>query len=141
MLQVALSPSGGLPSTNETKQGDKQMKSMENTVTLTGKIKNVRSHTGSKGTMVTGWFDQREVSAFSNGEADRQVYVCGINVVALDDSTVGEILGVTRAGTEQSELITLKGRLVTRFDRRQDVAETARRAPQLQLEVFEVTQN
>jgi hypothetical protein len=114
---------------------------MENTVTLTGKIKNVRQFTGSKGTMVTGWFDQREVSAFSNGEADRQVYVCGINVVAMDDSTVGEILGVTRAGQEQSELVTLKGRLVTRFDRRQNVEESARRAPVLQLEVFEVTKN
>ena len=114
---------------------------MENAVTLTGKLKNVRTHTGSTGTMITAWFDQREVSAFSNGEADRQVYVCGINVVALDDSTVGEILGVTRAGAEQSDLVTLKGRLVTRFDRRQDVAETARRAPQLQLEVFEITTN
>lgn len=111
---------------------------MENTVTLTGKLKNVRTHTGSKGTMVTAWFDQREVSAFSNGEADRQVYVCGINVVALDDSTVGDILGNIRAGQEQSELVTLKGRLVTRFDRRQDVSESNRRAPQLQLEVFEV---
>lgn len=114
---------------------------MNNEVTITGKIKNVKTYTGSKGTMVTGWFDQREISAFSNGEADRQVYVCGINVVALDDSTVGEILGVTRAGSEQSDLVTLKGRLVTRFDRRQDVAENARRAPQLQLEVFEVTKN
>jgi len=114
---------------------------MENTVTLTGKIKNVKQYTGSKGTMVTGWFDQREVSAFSNGEADRQVYVCGINIVAMDDSTVGEILGVTRAGAEQSNLVTLKGRLVTRFDRRQNVAENDRRAPQLQLEVFEVATN
>lgn len=114
---------------------------MNNEVTITGKIKNVRTFTGSKGTMVTGWFDQREVSAFSNGNADRQVYVCGINIIALDDSTVGEILGVTRAGSEQSELVTIKGRLVTRFDRRQDVAENARRAPQLQLEVFEVTKN
>lgn len=112
---------------------------MENAVTLTGKIKNVRKFDGSKGTMVTGWFDQREVSAFSNGEADRQVYVCGINIVALDDSTVGEILGVTRAGAEQSDLVTLKGRLVTRFDRRQNVSESDRRAPVLQLEVFEVT--
>ena len=114
---------------------------MNNEVTLTGKLKNVRSHTGSKGTMVTGWFDQREVSAFSNGEADRQVYVCGINIVALDDSTVGDILGVTRAGAEQSDLVTLKGRLVTRFDRRQNVSESDRRAPQLQLEVFEVSKN
>ena len=69
------------------------------------------------------------------------MYVCGINVVALDDSTVGEILGVTRAGAEQSDLVTLKGRLVTRFDRRQNVAENDRRAPQLQLEVFEVVTN
>ena len=114
---------------------------MNNEVTITGKIKNVKTYTGSKGTMVTGWFDQREISAFSNGEADRQVYVCGINIVALDDSTVGDILGVTRAGQEQSELVTLKGRLVTRFDRRQNVAEDSRRAPQLQLEVFEVTTN
>ena len=114
---------------------------MENAVTLTGKLKNVRTHTGSKGTMITAWFDQREVSAFSNGEADRQVYVCGINIVAMDDSTVGEILGVTRAGAEQSDLVTLKGRLVTRFDRRQNVAENDRRAPQLQLEVFEVVTN
>jgi len=114
---------------------------MNNEVTLTGKVKNIRTFTGSKGTMVTGWFDQREVSAFSNGEADRQVYVCGINIIALDDSTVGEILGVTRAGAEQSDLVTLKGRLVTRFDRRQNVSESDRRAPQLQLEVFEVTKN
>ena len=135
-------PTAGLPVTNykQLYETNKE-KQMENTVTLTGKLKNVRTHTGSKGTMITAWFDQREVSAFSNGEADRQVYVCGINVVALDDSTVGEILGVTRAGAEQSDLVTLKGRLVTRFDRRQDVAETARRAPQLQLEVFEVTTN
>ena len=111
---------------------------MLNEVTLTGKIKNVKSYSGDKGTMITGWFDQREVSAFSNGEADRQVYVCGINIVALEDSTVSDILGVTRAGAEQSDLITIKGRLVTRFDRRQDVAESARRAPQLQLQVFEV---
>ena len=112
---------------------------MENVLTLTGKIKNIKTHSGSKGTMITGWFDQREVSAFSNGEADRQVYVCGINVVALDDSTVGDILGSIRAGQEQSELVTVKGRLVTRFDRRQDVSEANRRAPQLQLEVVEVS--
>ena len=116
-------------------------KGTTNEVTITGKIKNVRSFTGTKGTMVTGWFDQREVSAFSNGGADRKVYVCGINIVAMEDSSVGEILGVTRAGTEQSDLVTIKGRLVTRFDRRQDVSETERRAPQLQLEVFEVSKN
>lgn len=111
---------------------------MENVVTLTGKIKNIKTHTGSKGTMITGWFDQREISTFSNGGADREVYVVGLNIVALDDSTVGEILGAQRAGQEQTDLVTLKGRLVTRFDRRQDIAESQRRAPQVQFEVHEV---
>jgi hypothetical protein len=113
---------------------------MNNEVTITGKIKNIKSFSGSKGTMVTGWFDQREVSAFSNGNADRQVYVCGMNIVALDDSTVGDIIGLDKArqGQEQTQLVTLKGRLVTRFDRRPGVAESDRRAPQLQLEVHEV---
>lgn len=114
---------------------------MENTVKLTGKIKNIKSFTGSKGTLVTGWFDQREVSTFSNGGADRQVYVVGINIIALDDSTVGDILGLTRAGKEQTDLVTLSGRLVTRFDRRQDIPESQRRAPMVQFEVHEVTVN
>jgi hypothetical protein len=114
---------------------------MENTVKLTGKIKNIKSFTGSKGTLVTGWFDQREVSTFSNGGADRQVYVVGINIIALDDSTVGDILGLSRAGTEQTDLVTLSGRLVTRFDRRQDIPESQRRAPMVQFEVHEVTVN
>lgn len=116
---------------------------MNNEVTITGKIKNIKTFTGSKGTMVTGWFDQREVSAFANGEADRQVYICGMNIVALDDSTVGDILDLDRArqGQEATTLVTLKGRLVTRFDRRKDVSESARRAPQLQLEVHEVSVN
>lgn len=114
---------------------------MENTVKLTGKIKNIKSFSGSKGTLVTGWFDQREVSTFSNGGADRQVYVVGINIIALDDSTVGDILGLSRAGTEQTDLVTLSGRLVTRFDRRQDIPESQRRAPMVQFEVHEVTVN
>ena len=114
---------------------------MENTVKLTGKIKNIKAFTGSKGTLVTGWFDQREVSTFSNGGADRQVYVVGINIIALDDSTVGDILGLSRAGTEQTDLVTLSGRLVTRFDRRQDIPESQRRAPMVQFEVHEVTVN
>ena len=114
---------------------------MENTVKLTGKIKNIKSFSGSKGTLVTGWFDQREVSTFSNGGADRQIYVVGINIIALDDSTVGEILGLSRAGTEQTDLGTLSGRLGTRFDRRQDIPESQRRAPMVQFEVHEVTVN
>lgn len=110
---------------------------MENTVTLTGKIKNVRTHTGSKGTMITGWFDQREISTFSNGGADREVYVVGLNIVALDGSTVSDILGAVPAGREQSDLLTLTGRLVTRFDRR-DVPEAQKYKPTVQFEVHAV---
>jgi hypothetical protein len=113
---------------------------MNNEVTISGTIKNIRTFTGSRGTLLTGWFDQREISAFSNGEADRQVYVCGMNIVALDADTVNDLtnLDKSRQGSETTQLVTLKGRLVTRFDRRQNVAESARRAPQLQLEVFQV---
>lgn len=114
---------------------------MENTVKLTGKLKNIKSFTGSKGTLVTGWFDQREISTFSNGGADREVYVVGLNIVALDDSTVGDILGLVRAGAEQTDLVTLSGRLVTHFDRRQDISESQRRSPKVQFEVHAVEVN
>lgn len=116
---------------------------MLNEVTITGTIKNVRQFTGSKGTLVTGWLNQRDFSRLSDGTADRAVYVTGINIVALDDSTVGDLLELDkmRAGNEETQTVTLKGRLITRFDRRPDVAEAARRAPQLQLEVFEVSVN
>jgi hypothetical protein len=116
---------------------------MQNEVTITGTIKNVRQFTGSKGTLVTGWLNQRTYSRLPDGTADRAVYVTGINIVALDDSTVGDLLEIDkmRAGNEETQTVTLKGRLITRFDRRPDVAEAARRAPQLQLEVFEVSVN
>ena len=116
---------------------------MLNEVTITGTIKNVRQFTGSKGTLVTGWLNQRTYSRLPDGTADRAVYVTGINIVALDDSTVGDLLEIDkmRAGNEETQTVTLKGRLITRFDRRPDVAEASRRAPQLQLEVFEVSVN
>jgi hypothetical protein len=116
---------------------------MLNEVTITGTIKNVRQFTGSKGTLVTGWLNQRTYSRLPDGTADRAVYVTGINIVALDDSTVGDLLDLDkmRAGNEETQTVTLKGRLITRFDRRPEVAEASRRAPQLQLEVFEVSVN
>jgi hypothetical protein len=116
---------------------------MLNEVTITGTIKNIRTFTGSKGTLVTGWLNQRDFSRLSDGTADRAVYVTGINIVALDDSTVGDLVDLDKArqGAEETMAVTLKGRLITRFDRRPDVAEASRRAPQLQLEVFEVSTN
>jgi hypothetical protein len=116
---------------------------MINEVTITGTIKNVRQFTGSKGTLVTGWLNQRTYSRLPDGTADRAVYVTGINIVALDDSTVGDLLDLDkmRAGNEETQTVTLKGRLITRFDRRPEVAEASRRAPQLQMEVYEVSVN
>jgi hypothetical protein len=113
---------------------------IENTVTITGTLKNIRTFTGSKGTLATGWLDQRDISRTSDGTMDRLVYVAGINIVALDDSTVGDLVDLDKArqGNEHTQHVTLKGRLITRFDRR-DVPE--KRAPQLQMEVFEVSVN
>jgi hypothetical protein len=110
---------------------------MKNEITVTGTIKNVKTYTNERGTMLTGWFDQRDISRTSDGTADRLIYVVGMNVVALDDSTVSEILGATKAGTETSMPITLSGRMVTRFDRR-DVPRDKQYKPTLQLEVHAV---
>jgi len=140
-FQVALSPTGGLPSTDETT--NERESNMKNEVIITGTLKNIKQFTGSKGTLVTGWLNQRDISRTSDGVADRQVYVAGMNIVALDDSSVGDLLALDQArqGAEETMPVTITGRLVTRFDRRPNVAEGARRAPQLQLEVLEIATN
>lgn len=113
---------------------------LKNEVTITGTLKNIRTFTGSKGTLATGWLDQRTYSRLPDGTADRPVYVVGMNIVALDDSTVGDLVDLDkgRQGNETTQVVTLKGRMITRFDRR-DIPE--KRAPQLQFEVFEVSVN
>lgn len=113
---------------------------MNNEVTITGTLKNIRTFTGSRGTLATGWLDQRSYSRLPDGTADRAVYVVGMNIVALDDSTVNDLVSLDKArqGNETTQTVTLKGRMITRFDRR-DIPE--KRAPQLQLEVFEVSVN
>jgi hypothetical protein len=112
---------------------------MQNTVTITGTIKNIKTYKNERGTLLTGWLDQRDYSRMSDGTADRAVYVVGMNIIALDDSVIGEILGESKAGTESTQPITLTGRLVTKFDRRPDVKESERRAPFAQLEVHTIT--
>jgi len=111
---------------------------MQNTVTITGTIKNIKTYKNERGTLLTGWLDQRDLSRMSDGTADRPVYVVGMNIIALDDSTIGEILGASKAGTESTLPVTITGRLVTKFDRRQNIDETKRRAPFAQLEVHAV---
>lgn len=111
---------------------------MKNEITITGTIKNVKTYSNEKGTLLTGWFDQRDVSRTSDGSADRMIYVVGMNVVALDESTVSEILGATKAGTETSMPITLTGRMRTRFDSRPNIPRDKQYPPTLQLEVHAV---
>jgi hypothetical protein len=113
---------------------------IKNEVTITGTLKNIRQFTGSRGTLVTGWFDQRTASRLPDNTMDRMVYVVGMNIVALDDSTVGDLIDLDKArqGNEHTQQVTLKGRMITRFDRR-DIPE--KRAPQLQFEVLEVSVN
>ena len=111
---------------------------MKNTVTITGTIKNIKTYQNERGTLLTGWLDQRDVSRTSDDTIDRTVYVVGMNIIALDDSTIGEILGASKAGTESTLPVTVSGRLVTKFDRRQNIDETKRRAPFAQLEVHAV---
>lgn len=113
---------------------------MENSVTIQGTLKNIRAFSGTRGTLMTGWLNQRDISRVSNGDADRVVYVAGINIVGRDANVIKTLaaLDLARQGQEETTLVTLIGRLVTNFDRRQNVSESARRAPQLQLEVYEV---
>jgi len=111
---------------------------MLNEVTITGTIKNIKTYQNERGTLLTGWLDQRDMSRMSDGTADRPVYVVGMNIIALDDSVIGEILGESKAGTENTKPITVTGRLVTKFDRRQNIEESKRRAPFPQVEVHAV---
>jgi hypothetical protein len=113
---------------------------MKNVIEVTGTIKNIKTYTKEgKGTMLTGWFDQRDVSRTSDGTADRTVYVVGMNIVAFDDSTVADILGASSAGKEVTLPITLTGRMVTKFDTRPNIEESKRYKPLLQLEVHDAS--
>ena len=111
---------------------------MQNTVTITGTIKNIKTYKNDRGTLLTGWLDQRDFSRTSDNTIDRPVYVVGMNIIPLDHSTIGEILGASKAGTESTMPVTITGRLVTKFDRRQNIDESKRRAPFAQLEVHAV---
>lgn len=111
---------------------------MKNESTITGTVKNIKTFTNERGTLLTGWLDQRDISRTSDGTADRAIYVVGMNIIALDDSVIGDILGVSSAGKETTKPVTVTGRLVTKFDRRPNVPEAERRAPYAQLEVHAV---
>lgn len=101
-----------------------------NEVTISGTIKNVKTYTNERGTLLTGWLDQRDTSRFSDGTADQTKYVVGLNFIALDESVIKEIT--------DGNAYTFTGRLVTKFDRRQGITDDKRRAPYVQLEVHSI---
>ena len=105
---------------------------MKNVISITGTIKNVKTYTNERGTMLTGWLDQRDVSRTSDGTADRTIYVVGMRIVALDANTVSAILGAVSPGKERSELLEITGRMVTKF------SKDDKYPPVLQLEVHDV---
>ena len=114
---------------------------MKNSLVVTGTLKNIKTfaNPGSE-PLVTAWFDQREVSRMSDGTADRRVYVMGIQIVARDSQDMETLqqLDNARQGSDYTPLVTLSGRMVTKFDRRLGIKEADKRAPQLQLAVEKV---
>jgi hypothetical protein len=124
----------------ETKLETKKEKQMKNEVTISGSVKAIKVYENERGTMLTGWLNHRDVSRTSDGTVDRVVYVAGMNIIALDKSVVKDILAAQNAGHEETGIVNLVGRLVTKFDRRQ-IAEADKRAPYLQLEVHAVEFN
>jgi hypothetical protein len=116
---------------------------MQNEVTITGTIKatTIKHYSSERGNLLVGWLNQRDVARTSDGTAVNKVYVVGMNIVALDDSVIADIAGAVRAGQEETLPITLSGRLVTKFDRRQNIDDSSRKAPYVQLEVHAVEVN
>ena len=112
---------------------------MKNVIEVTGTIKNIKTYKNDRGTLLTGWLDQRDFSRTSDNTIDRPVYVVGMNIVAFDDSTVADILGASSAGKEVTLPITLTGRMVTKFDTRPNIEESKRYKPLLQLEVHDAS--
>lgn len=113
---------------------------MENTVTITGTLKSttIKQYSSDRGNLLVGWLNQRDVARTSDGTAVNKVYVVGMNIVALDNDVIADIAGAIRAGQEETVPVTLTGRLVTKFDRRQNISDSDRKAPFVQLEVHAV---
>lgn len=80
---------------------------MSNFIEIVGTIKNIKSFSGSKGTMVTGWLTQRITDPI-------EMTVLNIGVVAKKPSVASELslLG------EGVHAVTIRGRLLTNVVRK-----------------------
>lgn len=108
---------------------------MLNEISVQGKIQKIRTFKNERGVMVVGWLDQREVSAFTDGTHDREIYKFGINIVSFDPAVVDALaaLDAGRMDTPHTTLVTLKGSLKTKFP-----PKDSKFTPQLQLVVEEI---
>lgn len=108
---------------------------MLNEISVQGKIQKIRTFKNERGVMVIGWLDQREVSAFTDGSHDREIYKFGINIVSKEPDVVNALsaLDAGRMDQKYTTLVTLKGSLKTQFPK-----EGSNFKPQLQLVVNEI---
>ena len=90
---------------------------MINEATIQGKIQNIRTFKNDRGVMITGWLDQRGVSAFTDGTHDREVYKLGISIVSFEPDVVYALsaLDAARMDSKYTALVTLKGSLGTKM--------------------------
>lgn len=107
---------------------------MLNEISVQGTIKNIRTFKSDRGSMVIGWLDQREISAFSDGSHDRPVYKFGINIVSYEPEVVNALAAMESGRQDhQTIALTLKGSLKTKFPKPGTTYQ-----PQLQLVVEEI---
>jgi hypothetical protein len=113
---------------------------MQNEVIISGTLKNIK-FAKNRDNRVNGWLNQRAISALPNGEHDRMVYVCGINITARDADVIKDLVALDNARQGQPETmpVTIKGRLTTWI--RKSQTDTGKDEFVQQVEVFEVITN
>lgn len=101
---------------------------MENTVNATGYIKNVQERGSGNYKVITANLTQRD----ADGKCTFTMPLVFTNAEAK------KILGNLSWNEGVSEVVSLTGKLVTRFDRRPGIDNSERRAPYTQIEVVAV---
>ena len=99
---------------------------IENTVTLTGTLKNLRHPKRGNDVIpnrLNGWLTQRDVSRMSNGDADRVKFVVGLNITANNESVIKDLeaLDKARQGADETIPVTVTGRLTSYVRKAQTV--------------------
>ena len=109
--------------------------------TITGTIKNIKVYTNTRGTLLKGWFDKREVSTLPDGTPDRSKYVFGTNIITTDPEVIATLMQLDKArvNTEFTPKLTLTGSLSTWFDNRPEAKAKGGVVSQQQLVVESVS--